>query len=683
MFEDQEDDDVSNEVTQADFLALVGPKATQCTKAIEDKVQCPESSKRTKKFILTAIEKLTPIIDRLPTLFSPDYGPHVHEQLLELSNTVILKCYKSFQDQILTFYEILLIHANTINDWNQFMHTLNSRKHTRTLMKNGLDRHLLRLPRIIHRKNEKQLLTALKLLNGYLKYFVETNLFILTHSEMVNQIFSSLLLLFELEYPWLCLEESLEWNDISLNMNLKDLPWKRLKYVLGNDLDEAADEIIRTLQQQTLLPVIVNKIFDRLLTDSNASNELICLILRMLKTKSENIDEHLLIELILTEFLQDRHWYLQVGQTSRMECGPEMRVEELHFNVIHICLVIEVVSTCSGHLQSTTEQYLFNVIPKILEKAGTNIILIHSAALYGLELISDGIRTENVKYLIQNNADFISYYIGVRLKRDDIKNSLDMTNAFLELYSDYDDFRFIQGLFVTMMDLFRKSISDDSLTGALKITMILLKKLRTAREKSKLVHECVKESNELDSQKLFDQWTKILHPPEEPEYDPADSEMDLDKMKEEMENISKEEEVPEVVDAENNAQDSSDTTEEVAENVFLRELIRTLLGFISSSNAIHKLYALDAIGYCLELIDPQSKGFLSTVHLIWSPLATRFKETNLLVVSRTFDLLLVIARLSKDFIQKRASKEVIPYILEFLNKSVAENLENTGSFAST
>lgn len=663
-----------DEVTQEDFLALVISKFSADTKAIEENTS--DSSKKTKEWMSNAIAKLTTTFDRLPTLLSPDYGPLVHEQLMELSNSVILKCDKTLQDHKQIFYEILLIHTHKNDDFNQLVHRLNLQNHSKTLMKKGFDRLLLRFSRIIHRKNEEQLLLALKLFNGYLIFFQQTNSFILTNTEMIDQIFNNLLILFELQYPLVCLEETLEWND--MHLCLSKGYWKQTKYILGSHLDEAVNDIMRTLQNQNCLPAIINKVFDRLVSDSNASNELICLLLRILRTKSEIIDENFLIEQILTEFLQDRHWYLEIQPNNKVEFNCQ--IEELHFNVIHICLVIELISTCSFYLRSNTEQYLFDTVPKVLEKAGNRNILIHSAALHGLEVISKGLSLENVKILIENNVDFISHYIEVRLRRDDIKNCLDMAYALLELYSDYDNIHFIQGLFVKIKDLFQKTaLSDESLTAALKITFSLLRKLEMSQKKTQEVKACEEKNEQLNAQHLFDQWTLILNPPEEPAYDPKDSEFDFDKMREEIKNISEENEN----DSEEIPQDTSETTEETAEHVFLRDLIKTLTEFISSPNTTHKLYSLDAIRHCLGLIDTQHKEFLPTVHLIWSPLATRFKENNLLVVSRTFDLLLLIAQLSKDFIKKRTSTEVMPYILDFLNKSVSENLENTGSFAST
>lgn len=655
---------MTDEVTQDDFLALVGP-VTQSSgnhtelRAIEGETNLLERKRR------TFVTKLAPTLEFLPTLLSPDYSPLVHVELLELSHLVLLKCGNCLQDNILVFYEILLMHDGNSE---QFVHQLNSR----LLMKKGFDRHLLRFPRIIHRRNEQHLLLALRLLNGYLRFFQQTSPFILTNTETIEQIFSNLLLLLELQYPLLCLEEALDWNDMSLNVDPTNLAWRQHKHIFGKDLNLAVNEIVRTLQHQTLFRVIINKVFDKLVTDSNTSNELICLLLRLLRCQSEIIDEQLLVEQILTEFLQDHHWYCEVRQSTGVD--PHIPLEELHFNVIHICLAIEVISTCSSHVHSNMEEYLFNVIPKVLEKAGNRNILIHSAALHGLELISKGLAQDSVNTLIKANVDFISHYIEVRLRRDDIKNGLDMANALLELYADYDNFHFIQGLFVKMKEMFTKtSISDENLTAALKITLNLLKKLKLAREKVKGVQKCETEKPNIDAQQLLDQWSLILNPPFEPEYDPKDTEFDFDEMKKEMEDIGDENEDPDTTETD---------IEETTENVFLGELIRTLLSFVSSSNTIHKLYSLDAVGHCLCLLDTQNKEFLPTIHLIWSPLATRFKENNLLVVSRTFDLLLLITQLSKDFVQKRASTEVLPCILAFLSKSVTENLENTGSFAS-
>ncbi|XP_063707380.1 uncharacterized protein LOC134836106 isoform X2 [Culicoides brevitarsis] len=662
IFEDPNGDMEMHDVTQTDFLELLNPQSIDNTKT--KAIMSSESSKRTDEWKTNAIGKLAPLFNRLLNLMSVNYGILVTEQLKKTSLLVTLKCARNFHKQILPFYEILLANNSNSDDWDDFRYRSNLLRDSNELMIFGLNRQLRQFSRIINRKNEQQLLISLKVLKGYMEFFKKT--FILTNSDMVDRIFDNLLLLFEIEYPSVCLEEVVEWNDMNLSVNKNRLPWRNYKYLSDESLLGAANQLIGSLS--SLMPILINKSFDRLVAHSNSSNTLICVVLQMLHTKTDATD--LLVEQILEHFLHNDHWSLEIHQSSETDAS----VEELHFNVIHVCLVTELISTCSNYLRSNFEKYIFDALPKILEKVSSPNVLVHSAALHGLEIMCNGLHVKNVETLIKNNVNFITHYIEINLRKENVNPSLNMANALLQLYYDYDNFYFTQGLFAKINNIFhKKSVSDAAVTAALKVTLILLKKLRQPRKMGDYNEIAAEEK--LDSDEILEKWLMILNPPDTPRYDPKDSEFDFEKMRQEMNSINAETEMEE---------DTIDETEiETTENVFLRDLIKSLIRFTSSSNVLHKLYSLDAIGHCLNLLDAENKEFLPTIHLIWAPLASRFKENNLLVISRTFDLLLDITRLSKDFVQKRTSTDVLPGIMDFLHRSMAENLTNTGSFASS
>ena len=67
----------------------------------------------------------------------------------------------------------------------------------------------------------------------------------------------------------------------------------------------------------------------------------------------------------------------------------------------------------------------------------------------------------------------------------------------------------------------------------------------------------------------------------------------------------------------------------------------------------------------LEILTNWENQLLPIVHLLWHPLVNRFHDENVLVINRAWQLLNVIARVSKDFIRQRTLKYVF-YILYFI-----------------
>lgn len=81
------------------------------------------------------------------------------------------------------------------------------------------------------------------------------------------------------------------------------------------------------------------------------------------------------------------------------------------------------------------------------------------------------------------------------------------------------------------------------------------------------------------------------------------------------------------------------------------------LNYLPSKDKSTKVLTLDILNNGLEVIRDYEDELLPVVHLIWSPLVERFKETQEpIIVNLSFQLLETLARLSKDFIRSRTSK---------------------------
>lgn len=91
-------------------------------------------------------------------------------------------------------------------------------------------------------------------------------------------------------------------------------------------------------------------------------------------------------------------------------------------------------------------------------------------------------------------------------------------------------------------------------------------------------------------------------------------------------------------------------------NMVVATLKRTL-NFLPSKDRRCKLLALEVLRNGLEVIRDWEDELLPIVHQIWSPLVDRFLEhKEPLIVNLSFQLLVVMARLSKDFIRARTAK---------------------------
>lgn len=86
-------------------------------------------------------------------------------------------------------------------------------------------------------------------------------------------------------------------------------------------------------------------------------------------------------------------------------------------------------------------------------------------------------------------------------------------------------------------------------------------------------------------------------------------------------------------------------------------ILKTSLNFLPSKDRQRKLLVLEILNSGLEVIKDWEDELLPIVHQIWSPLVGRFKEyRDPLIMNYSFQLLMTLARHSKEFIHMRTIK---------------------------
>lgn len=86
-------------------------------------------------------------------------------------------------------------------------------------------------------------------------------------------------------------------------------------------------------------------------------------------------------------------------------------------------------------------------------------------------------------------------------------------------------------------------------------------------------------------------------------------------------------------------------------------ILKRTVHFLPSKDRRCKLLALEVLRNGLEVVRDWEDELLPIVHKIWSPLVDRFMEHNEpLIINLSFQLLVTMGRLSRDFIRSRTTK---------------------------
>lgn len=88
----------------------------------------------------------------------------------------------------------------------------------------------------------------------------------------------------------------------------------------------------------------------------------------------------------------------------------------------------------------------------------------------------------------------------------------------------------------------------------------------------------------------------------------------------------------------------------------IENVTKHCLHFLPSKEVQKSLIAMSTIQKGLEVLADWENQLLPIVHLLWHPLVDRFKDKNVLIINRAWQLLNILAQVSKDFIRLRTLK---------------------------
>ena len=87
-----------------------------------------------------------------------------------------------------------------------------------------------------------------------------------------------------------------------------------------------------------------------------------------------------------------------------------------------------------------------------------------------------------------------------------------------------------------------------------------------------------------------------------------------------------------------------------------RDVMKCCLNFLPSRDTKKSLMAMLIMENGLHILSNWNDSLLPIVHKLWHPLVHRFKDDNVLVMNRAWQLLYTLANVSNDFIRSRTLK---------------------------
>nr|XP_023014503.1 TELO2-interacting protein 1 homolog [Leptinotarsa decemlineata]XP_023014504.1 TELO2-interacting protein 1 homolog [Leptinotarsa decemlineata]XP_023014505.1 TELO2-interacting protein 1 homolog [Leptinotarsa decemlineata]XP_023014506.1 TELO2-interacting protein 1 homolog [Leptinotarsa decemlineata] len=531
------------------------------------------------------------------------------------------------------------------------------------------------LPRKFNGIDEREQLTSLNTLIGYFTVFGEHKLSqVLLSANHLNNLMRTLLHISELKRSTVGLLDEYSVKELDPKSDV-GTPWKTFIHFNEHSVQMKLEKICALQAKYGSFRIISDFLLDVIMYEEEHRKEGIFILNEAIagaEVNQENLD---IMRNVVDTYIDSSYW--QVPLTVGLdECGNDVSLVQTQHNVIQVCLLVEGVGKVASVLKDRFQEFILKTLYLVLERAGSSHSLVRAAGVSALKTISTSCGYSEVTEMINANVDFFSFQVERKLIRaEDKENVLNVLTIVLK-YSTMDVLKYIAGIIQEVLVQSCDKFKEQNCIAYLQVFKVFVQCL-TEWLQIEVKEEPIKSKAE-KLKEVEDFTVSGVNKNVENNFSDAIMEKTAEEMfKEDM--VKKKEELEnEVGEPEDDEYKKPDPPLHIKLTV---AILTRSLHFLPSKDKQKKLLVLQILSSGLEIIRDWEDELLPIVHQIWSPLVQRFKEFNEpLIINYSFQLLVRLARLSKEFIRSRTTKEVIPSILEVLTKLSGESyLKDRGS----
>ncbi|GJQ69256.1 hypothetical protein Trydic_g6398 [Trypoxylus dichotomus] len=555
-----------------------------------------------------------------------------------------------------------LEHLSSKFSSNYFLQLLN-------YLEEDFYRMLKLVPNIFNGLDNQKQQSSLNCLIGYIRLFGKYELISILHST-TGLLVESLLYICELDKIDVRLLEEWTVKDFDENPDLRT-PWKKFMHFASDDLASKLVQLCELLAQDIVVDIVSDCLLNIYRDDVDRRKEATILLNEILSVKISkgNIE---IVKTVIDLYLEPQNWNIPISTSTDDE--NNINLTQVQNNVVQICLQLEGIGKIALILQNDFKEFLLKTLYPVLEKAGSGQPLLKAAGLAAIVNISVACKYHSVTDLINNNSDYFSYHVTRKMK--DLNRNQHVLNV-LGVVMNHCSMDVLPSINDIVEDVLFQSryCTSGNMASFMKVfnifTNCLLRWLNIKIELPPIKSKAEKEQElkHFEVSNLEEEYTNF-------------GDDIMGKTAEEMyeEDMKKKEE--EELENNNVSEVEECKKPEPPQHIKLVVLIlQRTLHFLPLKNKEVKLLSLEILQNGLEVIRDWEDELLPIVHQIWSPLVNRFKEDNdSLIFNLSFQLLMTLGRLSKEFIRLRTVKEVLPSILNNLKKLSNESyLKDKGS----
>nr|CAI5820378.1 unnamed protein product [Callosobruchus analis] len=605
--------------------------------------------------------------------------PNLRYELLQTSQLILENCITTMPRSAKHFIEIVIIltedeEENISTKSMMFLRSLSERlssptyRDIFTYLENGFHQCIYDLPSIFNGIDEGEKLASINLLIGYLSLFGNCKLtYVLLSAQNLKLMIQTLLLISEMSKCNLTFDVARACRPM-LDSGAKQR-WKQFVYFRDDRIQVKLEKLCSFLATGAYFRMVVDSLLDMIQYDIENMKEAIFILNATITDCEVTNDNADVLKAILMTYIEPRHFDLPL-EVHQGDAGVNCSLEEAHDNVIQVCILLDGIGNIALALGRNFQKFLQKVLYMVFEKAGHRHPYVSSAGVSALESICKACGHSSIKQLITSNIDYISFYVKHQLKIVEEKNKVLQVISVVLTYTGLDALSYVSDLINYAVESIDENITNATvfldLFNEFIVTLRRWLGIEEKIEPIKSREQRYKEMQEFTVSGIEEDFSDNLGEMSAEEM----LRQDLQKKEEE---LIKEIEEPEV--------EKYKKPDPPLHVVLTTNVLRRALHFLPSKNQERRMKALKILLDGIEVLGDWEDELLPMVHEIWSPLVERFKEfDNPLMINYSFKLLIILGRLSKEFIRMRTTKEVLPYIVQLMKKQSTESyMKDRGS----
>ncbi|XP_043946133.1 TELO2-interacting protein 1 homolog isoform X2 [Protopterus annectens] len=694
---------------------------------------------RTPEWVKSTGNKASVLVKKIVECCSNHPHWKVRKELLNFAYHLLSRCHKSLKDSVGHLLEAVV---GLVND-----ESLEVKKKSTEILRNIADQKLVSenkaftdvlsenlhtlataLPRLMRSHDDKNKLSTLNLLLGYIKLLGPKVSVVLNSVAHLERLSKALIQVLELDITDIriveerraCIEgaSGCHSSDLCSSRKLKRnaVQKRHFRYFTDEQIFTLLQQLCRVLGYYGNHYLLIDHFID-LYRESAVYRKQACLIINELIIGASGMDlEELhetenpistddlkaVINSVIEEYTSLANWHLvsnilsdydsldaHESHTLAVTAFSEVHnfsssnissnISSMNSNILQLCIQLEGIGVFAQVLQNEFALLLICSLYPVMEKAGDDSLLVSQTAMATLMDISHACGYKSLKELINQNSDYLINAVSLNLRQLGQHPHAPKVLGVMFMNSDSSLLPLVKDVVQDVLMTLDQSYDErahlffsvlHTLMGALvRWFQSETFSLQDSKKSKEIKDGFLQDQNKIDTSDVRRAQEELEHFLLDYQRQKRLSEGDIEDDCLDSENQQPVSE-PDVEDM------SPDVKKELPVHIQIaKDVIERCIHLLSHRSLKLRLKVLDVLEMCVIVLQSHENELLPAAHRVWPPLVQRLTNDDPRVVRQAFQTLCILGEKCGNFLRSRVTKDVLPKLSNMLQSHASVSIK--------